>query len=99
MSGPEADSPINAAIRSFEAAEANLEKLERLFRELRDMVPEGISFGSDPKYDEVCRVYAEVLGALPTIDGWKPTDTPIDLNDLAQWRLDAREIDEISAIE
>jgi hypothetical protein len=98
VSGPEADSPINAAIRSFEAAEANLEKLERLFRELRDMVPEGISFGSDPKYDELCRVYAEVLGALPTIDGWKPTDTPIDLNDLAQWRLDAREIDEISAI-
>ena len=29
-----ADSPINAALRSFEAAEANLEKLERIFREL-----------------------------------------------------------------
>ena len=98
MSSPEADSPINAALRSFEAAEANLEKLERLFKELSQMVPEGISFGSDPKYDELCRAYSDVLGALPTIDGWKPKETPIDLNDLAQWRLDAREIDEISAI-
>lgn len=98
MSSPGTDSPINAALRSFEAAEANLEKLERLFKELRHMVPEGISFGSDPKYDELCRAYSDVLGALPTIDGWKPKDTPIDLNDLAQWRLDAREIDEISAI-
>lgn len=98
MANPRADSPINAALRSFEAAEANLEKLERLFKELRDMVPEGISFGSDPKYDELRRAYSDVLGALPTIDGWKPKDTPVDLNDLAQWRLDAREIDEISAI-
>jgi hypothetical protein len=98
LSDPGADSPINAALRSFEAAEANLEKLERLFKELRQLVPEGISFGSDPKYDELRRAYSDVLSALPTIDGWKPKDTPVDLNDLAQWRLDAREIDEISAI-
>lgn len=92
------DSPINAALRSFEAAEANLAKLERIFRELRKIIPEGISFGNDPRYDELCRAYGDVLSALPTIDGWKPKETPIDLNDIAQWRLDAREIDEISAI-
>ena len=94
----EADSPINAALRSFEAAEANLEKLERVFREARQLVPSGIAFGSDPKYDDLCRVYGDVLAALPTIDGWKPNERPIDLNELAQWRLDAHEIDEVSAI-
>ena len=57
----EADSPINAALRSFEAAEANLEKLERIFGELRQLVPDGISFDSDPKYEELCRSYGDVL--------------------------------------
>jgi hypothetical protein len=92
------ESPINIALRSFEAAEANLEKLERLFAELRRLVPEGSCFGSDPKYDALCRAYADVLEALPKIDGWKPDSSPIDLNELVQWRLDAREIDKISAI-
>jgi hypothetical protein len=91
------DSAINAALRSFEASEANLDKLDRLFRELRALIPDGINFGSDAKYEELCRSYADVLEVLPKIDGWKPTSMPIDLNDLAQWRLDAAEIGEISA--
>ena len=97
MAQEKGDSPINAALRSFEAAEANLEKLERIFRELRELVPGGICFGSDPQYEEYCRVYDDLLAALPKIDGWKPEAHPIDLNGLAQWRLDAREIGEISA--
>ncbi len=62
------------------------------------MIPEGISFGSDPKYDDRSRAYSDVLRALPKIDGWKPEAEPPDLNDLAQNRLDAREVDEINAI-
>jgi hypothetical protein len=89
---------MNAALRQFEAAEANLEKLERLWKELRKMIPEGISFGSDPKYYDRSRAYSDVLRALPKIDGWKPEAEPPDLNDLAQNRLDALEVDEISAI-
>lgn len=98
MSDRNSESPINAALRQFEAAEANLEKLERLFGEIRQLIPEGISFGSDPKYDDRCRAFSDVLLALPMIDGWKPENKLLDLNGIAQWRLDAREIDEISAI-
>lgn len=98
LSEKQADSPINAALRQFEAAEANLEKLERIYKELRSMIPDGIAFGSDPKYDDRQRAFADVLDALPRIDGWKPVSTPPDLDELAQNRLDAREIDEISAI-
>ena len=92
------DNPINAALRSFEAAEANLEKLERVFKELRGLVPDDICIGSEPQYEELCRVYDDVLDALPKIDGWKPESRPIDLNALAQLRLGAREVDEIDAI-
>src|ERR1035441_8040913 len=62
------------------------------------MIPTGICFGGDPKYDDRSRAYFDVLRALPKIDGWRPEAEPPDLNGLAQNRLDAREIDEISAI-
>jgi hypothetical protein len=92
------ESQITTALRSFGAAEANLEKLERLLSELAKLRPTGVAFGSDPKYDELLLAYSEVLGALPKIDGWKPVETPVDLNDLARWRFDAAEIDEPAAI-
>jgi hypothetical protein len=34
---------------------------------------------------------------LPKVDGWKPTDLPTDLDDIAQWRLDAKDCGEITA--
>jgi hypothetical protein len=89
---------MNAALRQFEAAEANLEKLEHLWKELRAMIPEGIAFGRNPKYDDRSRAFSDILRVLPKIDGWKPEAELPDLNGLAQNRLDAREIDEISAI-
>lgn len=92
---PHEDSPINSALRQFEATEANLTKLERLWSEIVKLIPEGIQFTSNPEYEEKVRVYQDVLDALPKIDGWKPTSMPTDLDALAQWRLDAIEIDEI----
>ena len=61
------------------------------------MIPDGITFRSDAKYDDRCRAFSDLLEALPSIDGWKPSSKPPDLNELAQSRLDAREIGEISA--
>ncbi len=61
------------------------------------MIPDGIVFKSDPKYEDRCRSFSDLLEALPSIDGWKPSSRPPDLNDLAQSRLDAREIGEIGA--
>ncbi|MCU1296856.1 MAG: hypothetical protein JWO91_1134 [Acidobacteriaceae bacterium] len=91
------DSPINAALRQFEAAETNLEKLQRVWTEIEKMVPSGLVFGSDPKQDDRVRVYRDVLSGLPKIDGWKPESLPMDLDEIAQNRLDAREDGEISA--
>lgn len=92
------ESPLNAALRQFEAAEANLEKLERIWAELRGMIPDGIVFGRNPKYEDRCRAYYDVLQAMPKIDGWKPEAYPPDLNDLVQDRLDAQDVGEISAM-
>lgn len=95
MSGAN-DSPINAALRQFEATEANLEKLQRVWGEIQEMVPSGLVFGSDAKHEDRVRVYRDVLSGLPKIDGWKPESLPMDLDDIAQNRLDAKEVGEIS---
>jgi hypothetical protein len=91
------ESPINSALRQFEATEANLEKLERLWTEIKQLIPEGLSFGTNPMYDERVRAYREVLLALPKIEGWKPVSLPLDLDDIGRNRFDAKEVGELEA--
>ena len=90
-------SSIMAALEQFEAAEANLVKLERLWEEMATMIPTGVAFGENVEYEDRSRSFDLLLASLPKIDGWKPTATPPDLDGLAQSRLDAMEIDEPSA--
>src|SRR5207245_6156259 len=56
------DSPINSALRHFEATEANLAKLERLWSKIRKLIPDGLQFGRDRAYEEYVRIYEDVLG-------------------------------------
>lgn len=91
------DSPLMAALRQFEAAEANLVKLEKLWVEIASLVPQGIAFVENAEYDDRCRSYEAILTALPMIDGWKPTEVPADLDDIGRWRLDAAELSEPTA--
>jgi hypothetical protein len=90
-------SPLMVALEKFEATEANLVKLEQLSNELGALVPGGISFGSNPEYEDRSRAYALLLAALPKIDGWRPSAEPPELNDVAQNRFDAEELGELSA--
>lgn len=90
-------SSLDKAIRTFEAVEANLAKLERLWEQIYGLIPGGIAFGSNNQYEELCRAYVNVLAHLPKIDDWKPATEPYDLDSIAQNRFDALEIDEISA--
>lgn len=95
MADSQADSPINSALRQFEATEANLAKLERLWSKISKLVPGGLQFGRDPVYEEHIRAYEDLLNALPKIDGWKPQSIPMDLNAISQGRIDADEIGEL----
>jgi len=86
---------MNAALRYFETTEANLIKIEKVLSDIRFSIPDGIQFGSTPDYEDNCRSFESLLEALPKIDGWKPEITPMGLNEIAQNRLDAKEIGEI----
>jgi len=87
-------SELDKALRVFESAEANLEKLVRMWKEIQKLTPGGIAFGNDPKYEDAVRAYEQILASLPMIDGWKPDVVPADLDSIAQFRLDAQEVGE-----
>src|ERR1700735_5721732 len=82
--------PLAAALQQFEVAEANLVKLEALWKELSVLSPDAIAFGTNPEYEDRCRAFVSIMTALPKIDGWKPEDLPADLDEIAQWRLGAK---------
>ncbi|HCF27118.1 MAG TPA: restriction endonuclease, partial [Cyanobacteria bacterium UBA11049] len=83
-------------LRQFEATEANLAKLEKLWNLLQKNVPDGIVFiEANPVYEDACRSYEHILAGLPRIGGWKPTALPCDLDEIAQSRLDAFEVGEV----
>lgn len=87
---------IMAALSQFEAAEANLDKLDRLWTELSTMIPSNISFGGNLEYEDKSRAFGLLLASLPKVRGWKPSALPPDLDEVAQLRFDAMEVDEPS---
>ena len=92
------ESPLNAALRHFETAEANLVKSEKVLAEIETGIPSGIAFGDNPEYETNCRMFEALLAALPKIDGWKPDIHLLELDWIAQQRLDASEIGEIESL-
>ena len=93
-----ADSPLNAALRHFEAAEANLVKAERILIEIDAAIPQGIAFREDAVYESNCRYFDILMTALPKIDSWKASISLMDLDDIAQARLDAQEAGEVECL-
>lgn len=93
-----AESSLNAALRHFEAAEANLVKAEKVLADIDAAIPQGIVFGDNADYESNCRSFEALLTALPKIDEWKPSIFLMELDEIAQNRLDAREVGEVECI-
>ncbi|WP_280208177.1 restriction endonuclease [Nocardia cyriacigeorgica] len=88
---------LEKALEQFDVAEANLKRLETVWAEMADLIPSGIVFGEEQRYTELSRAYTTIRKGLPAIGGFSLSEDPWPLNDIAQNRLDAWEIDEISA--
>ena len=88
---------LNDALRVFDTTEANLGRLEKIWTKIEAAIPDGIAFyGGSPEgraYADLVRTYKDIRDALPSIDGWKIAGAPLDLDEIAQERLDAREIE------
>lgn len=84
---------LNEALKSFEATEANLAKLEALWKEISALIPEGIVFGGNEGgiYDDRCRAFSDVAAGLPKIDGKELQVRIFEYDEIGQMRLDAKE--------
>jgi hypothetical protein len=90
-------STLAAALQQFEAAETNLEKLEKLWEKIASYIPSGPAFGAPPEYDELCIAFRGILPALPAIGGVRVEDLLYDYDAVGHMRLDALEVGEIEA--
>lgn len=86
---------LDTALQQFEATEANLSKLENLWDQIEQLLPNGPAFGSPPEYEELCLAFRRVLPGLPAIDGFSVTDKLFDFDEAGQMHLDAAEVGEI----
>ena len=86
---------LDAALRQFEATEANLAKLDTLWGRIEGLQPSGSAFGSPPEYEEVCLAFRRILPSLPAIDGFRIEDHLHDYDEAGQMHLDALDLDEI----
>lgn len=92
------ESTMNAALRRFETVEANLVKAERLLDAIEAAIPKGIAFGGSADYENNCHHFDGLYAALPKIKGWKPDIQLMELDEIAQNRLDAQEVGEVECV-
>jgi len=86
---------LDKALTQFDRTEANLRQLEGVVQRLEAMIPEGITFMSGSpegrEHNELRRRFAELVGALPALGGFRVEAQPLTVDEIAQWRMDAFE--------
>ncbi len=93
---------LNQALGQFDTVEANLDRLNNVWKTARSLIPDDIVFMSGSpsatEYDNLRRAFGDILNGLPPIDGWRIEAVPLALDVIAQDRLDARDAGEVSAV-
>jgi hypothetical protein len=93
---------LNEALKQFEAVEANVAKLQRLWEDIEQMLPnlhstliEGVN--DEAVYREKVRLFEHIAKALPSIDGIKFECCIVDCDGIQSTNLDLHELNELSA--
>lgn len=84
---------IEEALDNFDRASVNLAKLEAVWRRARPLLPSGPSRGRDPDYENLERVWKNLLPGLPRIEGWTVEDTLPDMDEIGQTFIDYLDVD------
>jgi hypothetical protein len=93
---------LNDVLKTLEAVEANVEKLARLWDEIRPMLPSvgrgtisGVS--DEDRYRDRARVFEHIVKHLPAIDGHNLAYCLMDSDVILSTCIDLAELDEITA--
>lgn len=93
---------LEFALAQYDAAETNLERAEDAWRDMKGLIPVGITVtvGSPEsrRYNELRRELEDLVQSLPAISGWRPDFDVPDIDQVAQDRLDAEDIGFLEAV-
>jgi hypothetical protein len=90
---------LNDTLKQFEAVEANLAKLERLWTAIKPLLPGTPNEASvkDPdKYTELERSFSHIAKGMPSVDGFKLESCLLHPDDILTNSIDCLELNEIS---
>lgn len=90
---------LNDTLKQFEAVEANLSKLERLWAQIKPLLPGSDREASvtDPdKYIELQRSFDHIAKGMPKVDGFELDRCLLDPDDILKNSIDCLELGEIS---
>ncbi|MDP8931950.1 MAG: restriction endonuclease [Actinomycetota bacterium] len=84
---------LASALQLFDRAAANLAKLSTVWGRIQERQVEGIAFGEDTtELDDLIRAFDELASALPPVNGFAIRERPWSNDEIAQARLDARDV-------
>ena len=85
---------LNELLDVMDRAAANLKRPEAVWRRAEPFIPEGPARGSSIEYDDLCRVWRDLLAGLPPVDGWTVTAELPDIDAVGQAFIDYLDIGE-----
>jgi hypothetical protein len=92
---------LEKTLEQFDAVETNLRRLEKVWNEMQQLIPDGLVFvGNSPenlRYVELRRSYASILKGVPPVGDYRIEEVTGDLDSIAHARLDALDLGEPEA--
>src|SRR5436309_1950612 len=91
---------LNDTLKQFEAVEGNLSKLERLWAQIKPLLPGSdreASVTNPDKYIELQRSFDHIAKGMPKVDGFELDRCHLDSNYNMQGSIDCLELGEITA--
>lgn len=86
---------LDELLAVMDRAAANLARLDAVWARAQPMIPTGPAAGSPAEYDDLARMWHDLLRGLPPIDGWTITADLPDIDSLGQAFLDYADIGEL----
>ena len=90
-------SSFQSKLNQFDAVEANLKKCENLLQKIMKLIPEGIDYSENDRYDDICKDFQNIYSTLPMFNNWKPDIEFLELDEIAHNRLEAADVGEFES--
>jgi hypothetical protein len=88
---------LNSTLKEFEAVEANLAKLERLWDQMKVLIPGSNVLGvsESETYLRAQRSFEQIIKGMPAIDGVKLKNCTLHPDDITTGKIDCLELGEV----